>query len=201
MAYNAMTNRATGYTVLEADWDILTNNMDSLNYGFVPLPVSSSIPPLSGVQAAGLDIIESSGAGTAKPTLYRLLFDKDTDEGRQWIFRIPDNYGGVPVVKIIYYSTGANTSKTCAFNVQVACVSDTDTSITAKVFDTTNQSVTTVPDAAGTADVASVTLTNASNMAAGDWCCLHLWRDISNDDAANDIAIMVAVLTYKLSTS
>jgi hypothetical protein len=199
MAFNAMTNRATGYTVVEADWDKITDNFDALNKGVVNLYVQSSIPPLSGVQAAGLDLVESSGAGTAKPVIYRLLFDKDTDEGRQWIFRVPDDYGGTPAVKILYYSTGANTSKTCAFNVQVACVSDTDASMTAKVFDTTNAAVTTVPDAAGTADVASVTLTNASSMAAGDWCCLHLWRDVSADDAANDIAVNVVAFTYTLS--
>ncbi len=140
--------------------------------------------------------MQSSGAGTAKPVIYRILLDKDTDEGRMWIFRVPDVYVSTPVVKIMYYSTGANTSKTCAFNVQVACVSDTDASFTAKVFAATNESVTTVPDAAGTMDVASVTLTNADSMAAGDWCCLVLWRDVSNDDAANDIAVVGATLTY-----
>lgn len=202
MAYTAPStvHTPTSGGTAPATWGTAVNGcLDVLNSGFVSLPVAASIPPMSGVQAAGLDLIESTDAGTAKPTIYRLLFDKDTDEGRQWIIRIPDDFGGTPVVKIIYYSTGANVSKTCAFNVQVACLSDTDASATAKAYDTTNQSVTTVPDAAGTVDVASVTLTNNSSMTAGDWCNVHIWRDVSNDDAANDIAILAAVLTYTLS--
>jgi hypothetical protein len=168
----------------------------ALNNITLPITPGCALPPLSGVQSAGLDIVESSGAGTAKPVIFRLLFDKDTDEGRMWIFRVPDTYISAPVLKVQYYSTGANTSKTFAVNCQVACVSDTDTGMTAKVFAATNEAVTTVPNAAGTLDVASITLTNADSMAAGDWCCLHLWRDISNDDAANDIAVVGIVLTF-----
>ena len=202
MAYTAPSTvhtPASGGTA-PATWGTAVNScLDVLDTGFINLSVASSIPPMSGVQAAGLDLIESTDAGTAKPAIYRLLFDKDTDEGRQWITRIPDDYGGTPAVKIIYYSTGANVSKTCAFNVQVACLSDGDASATAKAYDATNQTVATVPDAAGTVDVASVTLTNNSSMAAGDWCNFHLWRDISGDDAANDIAVIAVSFTYTLS--
>jgi len=170
----------------------------ALNNISLPINPASAIPPMSGVQAAGLDIVESSGAGTAKPVIYRLLFDKATDEGRMWIFRVPDVYVSSPVLKVLYYSTGANTSKTFSPQCQVACVSDGDTAMTAKVFDTTNSGKLTIPDAAGTLDVASITLTNADSMAAGDWCCLHLWRDVSDDDADNDIAVVGLVLTFSV---
>ena len=189
----AIAPRSTGYTVTATDWNALVNALNAISF---PITPGCAIPPLSGVQAAGLDIVESSGAGTAKPVIYRLLFDKDTDEGRMWIFRVPDVYVSTPVLKVLYYSTGANASKTFAANAQVACVSDADASMTAKVFAATNAAVTTVPDAAGTLDVASITLTNADSMAAGDWCCLHLWRDVSEDDAANDIAVVGVVFTF-----
>jgi hypothetical protein len=192
----AISTHITGYTVLASDWNQLVNALNAIS---LPVAPGAAIPPLSGLQSAGLDVVESSGAGTAKPIIYRLLFDTNTAEGRMWIFRVPDTFVSSPVLNILYYSTGANVSKTYAPNVQVACVSNGDANMTSKVFATTNQTVVTVPDAAGTLAAASVTITNADSMAAGDWCCLCLWRDVSNDNAANDIAVVGLVLTYSLA--
>jgi len=191
-----IATHVTGYVVTATDWNEIVNAFNAIT---LPIKPGEAKAPLSGVQAAAFDIIESSGAGTAKPVFDRLLYDKATDEGRMWVFRIPDSYVSAPVLKILYYSTGANVAKTCAFNCQVACVTDADAAITAKVFAATNESVTTVPNAAGTMDVASITLTNDDSMTAGDWCCLHLWRDVSNDDADNDIAVIGLVLTYSVN--
>lgn len=200
MAYSKMTNRAAGYTVTEGDWDDITDNFDALDAFFeLQLPLASSIPPMSGVQAAALDLVESSGAGTAKPVMYRLLFDKTTDEGRMWIFRIPRNYGSTPVLTGSYHTTGANTSKKINVNCQVACISDGDASRTAKVFAATNALDVNVPDAAGTEDIFSLTIANADSMAAGDWCCLLLWNDASGGTIGQDWALTSLSLTYSLA--
>lgn len=162
----------------------------------IPLPLPASIPPLSGIQAAALDIVESSGAGTAKPVIYRLLFDKTTDEGRMWIFRMPAvSLTATLKLKVLYYMTGANVSKKINWNVQVACVSDADASMTAKVFAVTNAADVTAPDAAGTLDVASISIANADSMTAGDWCCLLLWDDASGGTVGQDVAVVAVALT------
>jgi len=192
----AIATHVTGYTVTAADWNQLVAALNAIT---LPIKPGEAIAPLSGVQAAALDIVESSGAGTAKPVIYRLLFDKTTDEGRMWIFRVPDTYVSTPVLQILYYMTGANVSKKINWNVQVACVSDTDTNMTAKVFAATNAADTTVPDAAGTLDVASVSIANADSMAAGDWCCLLLWDDASGGTVGQDVAVVGAVMTYSLA--
>jgi hypothetical protein len=127
-----------------------------------------SIPPLSGVNAAGLSLVESSGAGTHKPVYYILSFDDSTNEGRMWLFRPPSAFT-TATLKILYYMSGANTSKNVGWSATLSAVSDTDTSFTAKVFATTNAGTTACPDAAGTVDEASITLTNGDSIAAGDW--------------------------------
>lgn len=158
-------------------------------------PELSAVAPLSGVQAAGLSVIESSGAGTAKPVIPIISFDDTTDEGRQFEFNMPSEFTGTLHVKIAYYMAGANVSKTVAWNAQIAAISDTDASVTAKVFGATNQSVVTCPDTAGVEDVASITMINADSVSANDSCILHVWRDVSNDDAAGD-AIITGIWIY-----
>lgn len=192
----AITTPVTGTVISVADFGAKVTA--ALNAMSLPIMPGAAIPPMSGLQAAGMDLFESSGSAVnnAKPAIYRLLFDKDTDEGREWIFRVPTAYVSTPVLHLLYYSTGANTSKTFAANAMVACGSDGDASFTAKVYAATNQQLVTVPDAAGTLDVVSITLTNADSMAAGDWCNICVWRDVSNDDAANDIAVLAAALTF-----
>lgn len=201
MAYATMTNRATGYTVVEADWDILTNNFDALNTNnMVNLSIAAGIAPASGVTAAALELLESTGAGTAKPVLYRLLFDAATDEGRMWVFRVPKNYASTPKLVGSYHMASANTTDDVVLVAQVACVSDGDASHTAKVFAAANSLTQTVPDNAGTSDEFSITLTNADSMAANDWVCIILYRDANaaGDTAAGDLCLTSLALTYSL---
>ena len=143
----------------------------------------TSLPPLAGLQAAPFSVAESSGAGTTKPLIPMLSFDAATDEGRIWIFRatVADmalHYSG--------YMAGANTSKTVCMVAQLAAISPGDASVTAKVFAAVNSKVKTVPDAAGTQFEDTITLTNDDSVAVGDWVCLVVYRDISEDDAAGD---------------
>lgn len=200
MAYTTMTNRAVGYTVTESDWDDITGNFDALNaLGVVHLfPRSSGEVPVSGVQGAAYSVIQSSGAGTAKPQYPVLAFDKDTDEGRIWNFTMPRDYAGTLTVSGTYYTTA--TSGTLVFSAQLAAISDGDTSVTAKVFASANtMGAQTVPGSAGTEEAFTITMTNADSVAANDRCMLILFRDVSEDTAAADILLTRLDLFYNLS--
>jgi hypothetical protein len=158
-----------------------------------------SIPPMSGVQSAGLDIAESSGAGTAKPIIPRMLFDATTDEGRMFVFRLPGTPTITPLLKIEYYMASANSSAKVKFGAQIAALGDTDTGATAKVFDTQDTVSVTCPDAAGTVDEATITMTHYDSMTKGDWVNLIVERlpsDTTNDTATGDAVIISMSLEY-----
>ena len=200
MAYSTMTNRAAGYIVAESDWDDITNNFDALNSAFrIDLTLTASIVPLSGIDGASLELVESSGAGTAKPVLYGLRFDDSTDEGRMWVAKVPRLFGGNPTLKGSYKMTGANTSKSVGLVCQVAAVSDGDTHSTVE-FDTANTLTESVPDTADESDEFEITLTNNDNMAADDWLCIILYRDVdASDDAVGDFILTSLALHYTLA--
>ena len=167
---------------IQTGQDILAADVVALG-GANDVNILTSLPPLSGLQAAPLSVVESSGAGTVKPIIPILSFDDTTDEGRMWVFRAPSttlylHYAG--------YMAGANTSKTLCMAVQLAAVSPGDTGVTAKVFATVNTAAKTVPDAAGTEFDDTITLTNGDSVAVGDWVCMVVFRDVSADDAVGD---------------
>lgn len=150
--------------------------------------IDSMEPPLSGLQAAAYSVGQSSGAGTIKPQFGMLSFDDSTDEGRMRRFRMPLIGNGDNSIYLHYggYMAGANTSKTICIAVQLAAVSPGDASMTAKVFAAANSKVKTVPDAAGTYFEDSIELAIDDSVAVGDWVCMVVYRDVSEDDAAGD---------------
>jgi hypothetical protein len=164
--------------------------------GFQLMP-QDAIPPLSGIAAAALELVESSGAGTAKPVLYQLRFDDAASEGRMWVFRM-FWAATAPVLKIAYRMANANTSDDVVLIAQLAAVSDTDAAMQSKVFAAVNSVTITVPDTANVQDEASITLTNADSIAKGDWACLLLFRDggAGGDTAAGDLILTSAELQY-----
>jgi hypothetical protein len=204
MAYSTPDTRAAGYLVSEDNWNELVNNFLALNSFFrQELPLAGGIAPLSGVAAASLSLVESSGAGTAKPVIYMLSFDDSTDEGRMWVFRMPRGFGVTAKLVGSYKMGTANTSEFVVLGCQVAGVSDGDTSHSAKVFDTVNTSAQiAVPDAADTSDEFSITLTNFDSIAADDWVCLILFRDADNgdDDAEGDFQLTSLAVDFDLAT-
>jgi hypothetical protein len=168
------------------------NNFAWLSQLEVSLDMLASMAPLSGLQAAGLEVGESSGAGTNKPVLPQIKFDGTVSEGRMWTFRMPRTYGGGAVtLKLGYRMGSANTSKAVVMAAQLAAVSDGDASMNAKVFATENTSTISVPDAANTQDEGSITLTNKDNVAAGDWVNLVLYRKPTDgsDNASGDLIL------------
>ncbi len=154
------------------------------------------IPPMSVLQAAGLSLVESTSAGTYKPPFYILSFDDSTTEGRSWNFRPPQTFT-TATLKITYYMSGANTSKNVGWAASVSAASDTDASFTANAYDTENAGTTACPDAAGTLDEASITLTNMDSMAVGDWASILIRRDVEvASDATGDANIVMAEIQY-----
>ena len=94
---------------------------------FFELKVEESFPPLSGVNGAALELVESSGAGTEKPAWYQLRYDPATDEGRMWNYRVPADF---TTLFFSYYMASANTDKDVVMGAKVAAISDGNTSVT-----------------------------------------------------------------------
>ncbi len=164
----------------------------------VLLNVQDGLPPLSGISGAALELVESSGAGTLKPVMYQARFDAAAKEGRMWVFRMPRNYSGSPVLKLAYRMASANSSKAVVLTAALAAVSDGDASMNAKVFASENTATVSVPDTANTQDEASITLTNADSLAAGDWVCLVVCRDgaAGGDSASGDLILTGVEVQY-----
>ena len=191
MAYTIPVHTPATGVVIPSSWGLVINaNMTALAAGFsVPLfPRSSGEVAVSGLQAAAYSVVQSSGAGTIKPQYPVLAFDKDTDEGRIWSFVVPRLYGTTITVQGTFYTTV--TSGNVVFAAQLAAISDGDTAVTAKVFDTVNNgAAVTVPGTAGNEENFSITMTNADSAVADDRCMLALFRDVSEDTAAADILL------------
>lgn len=147
--------------------------------------------PLSGKTAAALAQVESSTADTDKPSWHQLNFDAAADEARQWTFRSWFDSDQVTGLKVAYTMASANTSKAAVFRINVMAASDGDASADAQGFDTDNDTTVSVPDAAGTFDVASLPITNWDSIASGDDCILQLARigSSTDDTASGDVEI------------
>jgi len=201
MAYTTFSVVITGDLWTASSHNLLTGNFDHLTeLAEVPLSISEAKAPLSGVDAAALDLSESSVGNTEKPVFSRLLFDDSTDEARIWEKFIPRIFGATPVFSIDYYMAGANTDDEVVIDVLVAAVSDGDSSFPAKGFDTKNSVTETVPNAAGEFANVQIALANFDSAAAGDYVQLMLRRDADNgsDTAAGDWIVKKATFLWNL---
>ncbi len=207
MAFSTPDTQIAGYVVLASDWNELVNNFLAVN-GFFRQelwPDKEAHAPLSGVTAAGISVPESSGAAVnGLKALFPIIgFIGTADEARMWTCRWPRGYGVSAVLKGSYYMTGANTDDEAVMEAQVAATSDTDTSVTAKVYDALNQTIVTVPDDVGTEDEFSIPLTNIDSVAANDWVNISLKRNGDDgSDTANvgDLALKTLVVDFSLAT-
>jgi len=163
----------------------------------IPLfPDKTAYAPYSGVQAAGMEVNESSSVATEKPLLPQINFDDTTDEGRMFVFRLPQSYTGSPVIHGLYKMESANVSKDADLNIQVAAVSDADAAWSSKVFDAGNSSIFEVESAGDVAEAFSIEVTNNDSMVAGDWICLLIWMDVSDSDFADDFQLLSLELRH-----
>jgi hypothetical protein len=147
--------------------------------------------------APAMQRVKSSGSA---PGIYflQLAFDAGTDEWCTWQFRMPADYASSPVAKVQYKAASA-TSGDVIWDVRICAVSDGDsTDIDAEVFASANTATVTVPGTAGHLDEASVTLTNADSVAAGDFVVVRLCRTGSSgsDTATGDAEFIGMAITY-----
>jgi len=182
-----------GQLVTEAHMDNISGN---LNFLFElldanVLDVRNANVPLSGISAAGLQQVESASTDTYKPTWHELTFDADTDEARMWTMRSWFASSDITGLKIEYTMDTDNTSKTAVMRVQLAAMSDGDTGMASKSFDTDNDTTISVPDTGGELDVASLPLTNFDGVTYGDEVILFLGRigTDSSDNASGDLKL------------
>ena len=187
MAFETRSTHITGYVVTASDWNESVNNDNAINAFFsVALwPELTARAPASGTTAAGISVVESSDGGTNKPLIPIISYDADSDEGRQWTVRWPRGYGVSATLVGSYYMSSANVDDEVELEAYLCALSDGDASATAAAYDSANASTESVPDAAGTVDEFSITLTNADSVAAVDWVNILLLR---NGDAGTDTA-------------
>jgi hypothetical protein len=202
MAFTTQSSVAFGDTWSATQHNVMIANDSYMNTAFhIPLfPASSGIAPSSGLTSAAFSQVQSSGAGTNKPEYWKLSFDAAAIEGRIWSGRVPRGFGSTLTVNGIFYMASA-TSGSVVLAAQIACVSDTDASVNAKVFDTANSATIAVPAAALKAKQFSITMTTADSIAAGDFFNFVLQRTGSSgsDDAAGDMELIALDLYFSLA--
>ena len=128
---------------------------------------------------------------------WRLLFDDSTDESAVWQDVLDDDYGGGTLYVDIYFTMTSATSGSVVWNVQIMAVTPGDTEdVNADGYDAVNSVTVSVPSTAGHLAKATVTLTNADGISAGDYFRLKLTRDAdnANDDATGDAEVIGIVL-------
>lgn len=148
--------------------------------------------PLSGVAAAPIEYVESSGGGTQKVTFMQLRYATTPNQARTFLFRLK-NEVGTPIVKIKYRMSTSVSSLNVKWNVYVAAVSSGDASMSAKAFATVNSQTDVAPATSDVAAESSVTITNADSMAEGDWICIMVERDTSVGSDHTGVAIVTDI--------
>jgi hypothetical protein len=147
--------------------------------------------------APAMSRVKSSGSA---PGAYfmQLAFDAGQTEWACWTFRMPANYASAPVAKIQFKMASA-TSGNVVWDVRVAAVTPGDsTDVDAKVFGSANTATQAVGGTAGYMTEASVTLTNADSVAAGDWVTIYVARAGADgsDTATGDAELCGLAITY-----
>lgn len=164
-------------------------------------PGAAIVPDGSATNAAPAMQRTKSSASAPAPYFMQLAFDASTEEWASWSFRMPADYSSSPVLKVQYKMASA-TSGDVIWVGQIAAVTDGDsTDVDAKAFASTNSATVTVPGTAGYIDEASITMTNADSVAAGDLVIVRIARDADagGDTATGDAEFVGAALTYTTS--
>ncbi len=135
--------------------------------------------------------------------MWKLLLDDSQTESCLWQFRLPDNYGSLPILNTTYAMASDITNK-IDLEVDVMAISDGDAQdIDSASFDAINEIVggTTVPGTAGHIDQIDITLTNNDSMSPGDLVIIRLHRDHddADDTAIGDVEILTCTLKYTVA--
>lgn len=161
-------------------------------------PGAATLPDGSATNLApAMQRRKSSGSAPA-PYFLELWYDAATEEWASWAFRMPADYASAPVLKVQYKMASATTGDV-VWAGSIAAVTDGDsTDVDAKVFATANTATVTVPGTAGYLDEASITMTNADSLAAGDFVVIRIARQgaAGGDTATGDAEFVGAALVY-----
>lgn len=144
-------------------------------------------------------IVPTSGGAEQKQTegtnfpYYTLNFDKDADESAFWEFIVPDDYDGETIAVNIWYKTTVNTG-TVVFEVKVLGREE------GEIFDAAlgtghSNPADTVPGTAGNIGICAPAAFSPA-WTAGDLVILKLMRDVSEDNAAADISVVMVEVAY-----
>ena len=127
---------------------------------------------------------------------YQLEFDKDTDESVYWTFPVPPQYDGGNVKFYVQAKCATVTSGT------VLWIMDTNSNADSTTWDTALG--TTITFAAKTVDGTALDVFTANKTAdpawvAGEVATLKLWRDVSGDDAAEDVDVVAVWAEWEVA--
>ena len=176
-------------TYIKDNFDFIAQNQT------IPLPLIEG-KTIESISAGGNPTTLQSTGASPKVTCDALYLDDSVDEGLEWRSLIcPPVYGANPVLTVYYHMDGTNSSDQVTLCVRIAAVSDGDTSVEAKVYDTVNVEVINVPDSADEHDVIDISLSNIDGLVAGDRFNIAIYRDGdaseagAEDDATGDMII------------
>lgn len=167
--------------------------------GSVLLPPGAAILPDGSATNLAPALQRRKSTGTAPaPYFLELWFDAATEEWVSWSFRMPADYASAPVLKVPYKMAAATTGDVVWAGSLAAVTAGDSTDVDAKVFATANTATVTVPGTAGFLAEASITMTNADSVAAGDFVVVRLARQgaAGGDTATGDAECIGCALTY-----
>lgn len=139
--------------------------------------------------------------GSSAKVYVGAFFDPTTNEHLWWARRMPENYVGTLVAKILWQANDVGAGESCLWNVQIGAITpaDTDTPQEHAMATTNEQSTDVNTTEANRLIETTITLTNDDGVAAGDLMIIHMFRNAAGggDDLSSDaVAIGELVLTY-----
>jgi hypothetical protein len=125
-------------------------------------------------------------------------FDDTTIERINWMFRMPQDYASVPVVKVQYTMSSGITGN-IMWGAQFMAVTPGDAqSLETESYDTINTAFAAVATTAGHMREISITISSTDGLAANDLLIVRLERvaNDGNDTATGDARLRTVTLEY-----
>ncbi len=161
-------------------------------------PEDAIVPDGSASNLAPEFIRTKSSAAAPSPYFYQLNFDAGLDEFVTFQFTMPRDYVSGPILRVAFKMASA-VAGNVVLDARVSAITPGDAvDMDAKAFAAANTVTQAVPATAGFVVNASITLTNADSVAAGDEVLLYLSRTgtSGSDTAAGDLEFVGAYVEY-----
>jgi hypothetical protein len=159
----------------------------------IPLPILAASPDPTAANAPTVGF----NSGSNRPYL---ALDAATDQRAVWTLRLPDNFSSGGELNIQWGADTATSGDVVLTAEVMALTPNTDTAdAETDSYDTVNSVTDThLGTTAGRLHEATITLTNADSMAAGDYIAIRIARDADNasDTLAGDVFIHAVSLEY-----